>query len=308
MVKNNTLGFLTVLLIGAICVGAEQAKVTHPKLLAAGLNQGAVIIENGKITKTYKTPGYCQDAWMLKDRSVLAVGNKGVIKYGSNDKVLIDYKPTVPGNKYEIHTCMPLPHGGVMIAVNGPGEIIELDAKGKETKKFKIPGLIKNVHMQIRNVRKRKNGEYVISACKQSKIIILKADGTLKREIDLKKLLEGTKFKVDCTHGLQALANGNILVGTGFGGCFIELDKDNKIVWSLTGNDIPGTGVGYGAGAHRLKNGNTVISAYRNAYTLFEVTPDKKVLWKISGKEIGKMTHVQRLDEPGDPSKFGLQK
>jgi hypothetical protein len=308
MIMRTAVLTFAVLGLGAAALRAEEA-VEHPKLLAAGLDRGAVIIENGRITKTYKTPGYCQDAWMLEDGSVLAAGKKGVIKYDRDDKVILDYKPKdVPGNKYEIHTCMPLPNGGVMVAVNGPGEIVELDAGGKETKRFRIPGLARDNHMQIRNARKRRNGEYVVSACKQNKILILNADGTLKREIDLKKLLEGTAFRVNCTHGLQALDNGNILVGTGFGGCFIEFDEDDKIVWSLTGNDIRGTGVGYGAGAHRLKNGNTVISAYRNAYTLFEVTREKKVVWKLSGKEIGKMTHVQRLDAPGDPSNFGLQK
>jgi len=291
--------------LGMTTVQAEEA-MKHPKLLAAGLGLGAVIVEDGKVTTKYATPGASQDAWRLADGSILAVGMKGVVRYDADGKKTMEFKPEVKG-RYEIHTCQPLPDGHVLVAVNGPGELVELDAAGKVVKTIKVPGLSQNAHMQMRNVRRRPNGEFAIVASDLEKVILLNADGSPKREIDVRKIL-ADPLKTHKLHGLVPLKNGHLLLGTGAGKCMVELDGNDRVVWSLSPEDVPELGLYYIAGMHRLPNGNTVVSAYRSQYTLFEVTPEKKVLRKVPGKGLGTLTHVQVLDVQGDPAKGELEK
>ena len=117
------------------------------------------------------------------------------------------------------------------------------------------------------------------------------------------------KIKHRCTHGLAMLDDGNILVSTSYGSCFVELDPKGKVVWSLTPQDLPELKLTYAAGMQRLANGNTICTAYKSSYPIFEVTPDKKILWKISAnKEIGHPLHVQVIKKNDKPSTFKLHK
>jgi len=68
-------------------------------------------------------------------------------------------------------------------------------------------------------------------------------------------------------------AQGTYLVPFLEMGKVIEYDKDFNEVWSY---DVPSPWA-----AVRLKNGNTMITDERDVTTL-EVTPDKKVVWKVS--------------------------
>lgn len=278
--------------------------IKHPKLLVAGLSHGAMYIENGKVVKTLKTPGYTQDVWQLKDGSVLVVGSKGLWKYDPNGKVILKREP----KGVENHTCMPLPRGRSLVAENGPKRILILKPDFSIEKEIIPEGVkSKNRHMQMRNVRMRPNGEIVVIASGEDKVVILNADGTTKKIIDMKKL--PAPIKVNKTHGLALLANGNMLIGTGYGSCIVELTPEGKVVWQLTAKDIPEIGFHYAAGMHVRANGNIVVAAYKSKYALFEVTRDKKIVWKIpGGGEIGKPTHVQVLSEKGDPENFGLVK
>jgi len=279
----------------------------HPDLLAAALGNGVVFISKGEVVKKLATPGATQDAWQLKDGSVLAAGMKGVWKYDRDGKIIFKYQPDVKG-KYEIHSCMPLPDGKTLVSIGGTKQLVELDPAGKPTKTVTVEGLkSNNAHMQMRNCRKCKNGDYVVVASGEERVLVVRPDGKTKRDIDMKKLPEG--LKTNKVHGMTVLKNGNLLIGTGYGSCLVEMDGDDKIVWQLTAKDVPEIGLKYLSGIQRLANGNTVISAYKSKYCLFEVTPEKKVVWKIpGGGKIGKPTHVQVLSEKGDPSCFELCK
>ncbi len=292
----------------------------HPRLLASNRNGKAVIIEDGKIIKSYKVPGICHDAWALKDGSVVACGlGNGVAKYKADGTQIFMFRPPVQkGTTTEIHTCMPLADGYTLVAVNGTAKVggessvaakfYELDPDGKVTKEYKIPGLEStNAHMQIRCVRRRLNGEYLVTASMESKIIILNPDASLKRIIDLKAVLPKT-LTANKIHGICALNNGNMLIGLGYGNAVVELNTNDEVVWQLTPKDVPELGMKYAAGIHRLPNGNTVIAASRSKYTLFEVTPDKKTVWKLPADLGGAMSTVQVLSVPYDEAKFNSQK
>jgi len=93
-----------------------------------------------------------------------------------------------------------------------------------------------------------------------------------------------------------------------------------EIVWELTQSDVHSnysiTRLPTG-----LLMGNTVITnwcAGNNKYDewtgtvqVFEVTPDKKVVWALSSwknPDLGPSTYIQLLDEPGNPDNGSLQR
>ena len=72
-----------------------------------------------------------------------------------------------------------------------------------------------------------------------------------------------------------------------------EYDQNGKVVWEFkVGSRV--------YGAIRLRNGNTLIGS-GSGKSILEVSPDKKVVWKIEGQvpgtgiELGWMTVVQEL-------------
>ncbi len=64
-------------------------------------------------------------------------------------------------------------------------------------------------------------------------------------------------------------------------------------------------GVKKGMSGEMVVNGTT----YNSAYPIFEVTPDKKIVWKIkANKTLGKPVHVQAIKLNENPANFELSK
>ena len=310
MVSRNKI--LLSILLCMLTLSAVAGESVHPKILIATTGygveteSGTLIFQDGKVTRRFKARGSCQDAWMLENGDVLVTETVGITKYDKIGKVLMRY--TAKDKKNEVHSCQPLPNGRTLIAESGPARLLELDAKGKIVKTIPLKDVkFNNPHLHMRGARKNKKGEYGIIASGQMQVIILNADGTTKKIIDMQKLLE--KIKHRCTHGLAMLDDGNILVSTSYGSCFVELDPKGKVVWSLTPQDVPKLELKYASGMQRLANGNTICTAYGGKYPIFEVTPDNKIVWKIAAnKEIGQPLHVQVIKENDKPSTFKLYK
>jgi hypothetical protein len=74
-------------------------------------------------------------------------------------------------------------------------------------------------------------------------------------------------------------------------------------VWELTEADVPDLNIAILAGIQRLPNGNTVICNWNAADAdgklgahIFEVTPDKRVVWQIAGPQTGQVAQCQLLN------------
>jgi hypothetical protein len=79
-------------------------------------------------------------------------------------------------------------------------------------------------------------------------------------------------YKTTCLDA-QQLANGNILISAWAGMMATEVTRDKRIVWSYKT-------VAHCGGAHRLPNGNTIVSGYN---VIEEVTPGGSVVWAWNG-------------------------
>jgi hypothetical protein len=319
ILPQQELAILTSILLSVVAAGekpqpaAEQTKKTDtnnpapPKMLIAAGRRGALIVANGKVTKTFKTRKSCQDAWMLKNGDVIATEQIGLTRFDKDGKILMQYT-VAEGKKRELHSCQPLPKGGILVAENAPARLIELSNTGNVTKEILVKDIkLANKHLQMRGARKNKKGEYAIISSGEMRLILLKPDGTTKNIVDLQKLPK--KIKHHCSHAVAFLDNGNILVSTSYGSCFVELDGKGNVVWSLTPEDLPELNLKYASGMQRLKNGNTICTAHKSPFPIFEVTPDKKIVWKIpASKELGTPLHIQIINKKNNPSNLKLNK
>ena len=106
------------------------------------------------------------------------------------------------------------------------------------------------------------------------------------------------------------LENGNTLIGCTNGHQVIETDKDGKVVWRVTNEDLGEKLFDDACGVQRLPNGNTIVTSYHakgDRVKLFELTPEKKVVWRYSGMKAG-FHHFQILTTNGEPVKNNTMK
>jgi hypothetical protein len=200
--------------------------------------------------------------------------------------------------KVEVHACQPLPGGRVMIVECGTSRIIEVDRAGQIAKEIKLvtdPTI--HLHNQFRGTRKTANGHYLVCFKGEGKIVELDGAGQVLRAI---------KVPGD-PHEVVPLPGGHLLITCGDGHKVLELDRKERVVWELNENDLPGNTLRLMAGCQRLPNGNTVFCNYLGHGHLgeqpqvFEVTRDKKVVWRFDDHAHFKtINQIQLLDIPGD--------
>jgi len=299
---------VTGIIIACVCAPflptapAQRKKRAAPKLVITGevrhrflacSYRGKVFIadKDGKIEWECKAPN-AQDVFMLEGDRVLFNTKRGaqIVSVKDKNKILWEYKSK---EKCEIHSCAPLKNGNVLISVSGRSKVIEVDKAGKIAKEIKFAEVSRhagNSHVELRDSVKTAGGTYLIAFLLEGAVREFDADSKVIRTIK-------TDFiKPKGVSSIQVLKNGNLLIGGGYGKNAIEIDKDNKIVWSLEEKDIKGLIMGYVATAKRLENGNTLVSLYHGSYAFFEITRDKKIVWSIKGGPLKATTAIEYLD------------
>jgi len=267
-------------------------EVKHRFLASSYHGKVYIVGKDGKVEWEVRAPN-AQDVFMLKGDRVLFNTRSGaqIVSVKDKDKkVLWEYKSKEKG---EIHSCAPLANGNVLITVSGRSKVIEVDKDGKVAKEIKFAKVSKfagNGHMELRDSVKTAKGTYLVAFLMEGIIREFDADAKVIRTI------KTDFFKSKGVSSIQVLKNGNLLIGGGYGKNAIEIDKDERIVWSLEEKDIAGLKMSYVATAKRLANGNTLISLYHGSQAFFEVTKDKKMIWSIKGGPFHGTTAIEYLD------------
>jgi hypothetical protein len=90
-------------------------------------------------------------------------------------------------------------------------------------------------------------------------------------------------------------------------GSVSEIDRATKtVIWQINAKNLPNVTMGkYIQGVHRLANGNTIVTNNEGNPAIFEVTPDKKVVWSVAKSVISTSSACQILDEEGVPENPG---
>ena len=261
--------------------GAEQERspnkmVKHSYLCSdIGAKRVFKISAAGQIEWEYPAD-QCTDAWLLDNGNVLMSftgEERGVREVTPDKKVVWEY--TTEG---EVWGCQRLPNGNTLVAECTAKRLIEVDRKGKIVKVVPVESG-GNTHMGMRHARKLPNGNYLVALLDDNAVREYDSSAKMIREIKVP----------DVAFSVIRLDNGNTVIGYRDG--VIEVTPTDKVVWHLTQKDVPDVKLHWICCIQRLPNGNTIVGNWfihkRHAddAPFFEVTPDKKVVWKVKMHE-----------------------
>lgn len=285
--------------LAALVLATLPAQAAHSFLCTdSGGGNVALVSEDGKIEWQHACE-HPQDCWVLANGNFLFCHKGGALEMTRDNKTVWEYKAPAEA---EVHACQPLADGRVLVVECGTSRILEIDRAGKIAKEIKLPMPPASVHLhdQYRGVRKTAAGHYLVCRKGEHRIEELDTDGKVLRSIPVP----------GDVHEAVLLPDGHLLVDLGDGHRIIELDQNEKVVWQIEENELPGNPLRLIAGCQRLPNGNTIFCNYLgHGHTgeqphVFEVTRDKKVVWTFADHTHFKtINQIQVLDVPGDPSK-----
>lgn len=287
-------------------MAADDAAITHSFIGLGKANKTVIVGEDGKVKWSVNLPA--SDGWVLDNGNVLLAlyrtkgfPNGGVAEIDrKTKKILWAYK----GQQKEISTVQPLGDGKYLVAELGPEpRAIVINSKGEVLKKTLFDCQKGNTHMQTRMLRVLPNGNYI--APHLLDFAVKEYEPDTGKVVNVFPTDDRGRAKRDWPFTAIRLKNGNTLINCTNGNRVIEVDAKGKIVWSVDNKDLGENLFSDPCGAQRLPNGNTVICSYRtkgDQVKLFEITRDKKVVWRYSGMKSG-FHHFQILTTNGKPQK-----
>jgi len=265
--------------------------ITHT-FLAHSPVQGKVykIAPNGDIAGTYTVGLKGEDSWLLPNGRLLASYTGGVREIDTaTGAITWEYKA---GPGVEIHSCQPLPGDRVLICECGSKRLFEINRDLSVAWEIHLEST-QVTHKQFRLARKTDAGTYLVAY--GSDAVVRELDSTGK----ILKTFTPPPRKNAGVNGGFRLPNGNTLVTGGYGAEAYEFDPDAHIIWTLKQSDLPpGFVLHYLGTAQRLPNGDTVFSNFQGVPDVFEVTPDKKVVWQYHNDKVGPVSAAMIVD-PG---------
>ena len=193
-------------------------------------------------------------------------------------------------NSTELHSCQPLEDGKFLILECSEDRLFEIDRAGKIHNEIKLDGKNRGPHNRYGVARKTPEDTYIVPYVTESKVVEFSLGGKIIREIKIPDLEKSYIWYA------ERLANGNTLVSTGKDLRVLEIDPNGKTVWELRESDLPGIQLFCLMGVQRLPNGNTIVcngdfhiqELPRGEVMMLEVTPDKKIAWKLTRTEMSK--------------------
>ncbi|RAJ14033.1 beta-propeller domain-containing protein [Arenibacter echinorum] len=274
-------------------------EIKHSFFLA-GPNFTGIIGEDGEeIWDSGKKSA--RDGYVLKNGNILICWADEVREYNKQKKVVFTYSRAE--ESMELGTAVRLSNGNTMITESGSNpRIVEVNKKGVVVKSVPLKPDTDNIHMQTRMARKLPNGNYLVPHLLAFAVKEYQPDGNVVNvfKTDLAEL--GGREAENWPFTAIRLENGNTMVTLTHGNKVVEFDSNGKVVWKVSNSDLEGTPFVDPCGAQRLPNGNTVIASYgaQKGIKLFEVSPDKSMVWSYEGH---RAHHFQILTTNGKPLK-----
>ena len=272
---------------------ANKTEVQH-SFACTDYTQGKVFIisKTGKVEWEYPAEN-CNDVWILPGGNLLFNTGKGVKEVNRKKEIIFSYE-----SNSEIYACQRLSNGNTFIGECNSGRLLEVNQQGKIVKEIKLlPDGTDGGHFYMRNARKLNNGHYLVAHYGLDKVCEYDSIGKKIMEIPI----------TGGPHSVIRLPGGNTLIAcsdhNGDPGV-VEADKNGKIVWQLTKDELPGIQLKFMTGMQCLSNGNLVLTnwlghnQFGKAPHAFEITRGKKVVWVYNDFTILKtMSSIQLVDE-----------
>lgn len=291
---------LCALLVVLLCLGVAGAEepIRHSFFIAGPTFTG-IIGEDGKEAWDSGKPA-ARDGFVLANGNVLIAWSDEVKEFTRDKKVVFHYAKSAENS--EIGTVERLDNGRTLVTELGKKpRLMELDGDGKVVLEFALQPETDNAHMQTRMARKLASGNYLVPHLLAFKVKEYTPQGKVVQELktDLDEL--GGRKAENWPFTAIRLADDHTLVNLTHGNKTVELDADGKVVWQVSNDDFDRKPFADPCGGQRLPNGNTVIASYgaTSGIKVFEVTPDKKIVWTYEGPH--RAHEIQILTTNGKP-------
>ena len=282
-----------------LSVQASPADEIRHSLFIAGPNFTGILDEDGKIAWDSGRKG-ARDGYVLPGGNILIAWTNEVLEYRRDKSIAFRY--LLSKENKEIGTVQRLENGDTLITELGPRpRLLEVSPTGEIKVDCPLKPETDNAHMQTRMARKLPSGNYLVPHLLAFKVKEYRPDGTVVKEFPTDLPEVGGRKEENWPFTAIRLANGHTLVNLTHGNKTVELDKEGKIVWKVTNDDFANKPFSDPCGAQRLPNGNTVIASYaaQKGIKVFELTPDKKIVWTYEGPY--RAHEIQVLTTNGKP-------
>jgi hypothetical protein len=294
-------------------LAAEPSTPTH-RVLAADRGRVAIVNAKGEVEWQVEVRHDVHDLHQLANGNLLLPTNATTIVEMTPEKKIVWKYQSKPKEGYkgrvEVHAFQRLDNGLTMIAEGGNRRILEVDKDGKIVHEVPLTVEHPSPHRDTRRARKLDNGHYLV--CHEGDGKVREYDGAGKvvwtYTLDLAGRPRSPGHGPE-GHGTEVfsalrLPSGNTLIAGGNNNRVLEVNPAGKIVWSINHDELPGIRLAWVTSLQRLPNGNTIVGnchAGKDNPQLFEVTPDKKVVWTFKDfKTFGNgLASAQVLDIKG---------
>ena len=289
---------------------AGEWDMRHPEA------QSMFLVRDGNVVWKYSIPmrtlsGAIQefdDATQLSNGNIVFACMSGAGIISSDKNIIWEFK--CPEGT-ETHSCQPIGKDSVLMVLNGnPAKVMIINtAANKILKEILIPTTTTSTHGQFRHVRITRNSTIIVPQLSENKVVEYTLEGKVVWSVNAKSPWSAIR-----------LHNGNTLISGDWSSYTREVNMKGETVWEITQADVPFK-LFNNQTANRLANGNTIISnwcagnnkteEWAGTVQVFEVTPDKKIVWELSSwnnPDLGPNTYIQLLDEPGNPDNGELQR
>jgi len=280
------------LLVAGFTVAADPIK--HKIIFfeyGQGPNRMLELTADGKVAWEHKPPSIAVIFEVLPTGNILyAFGGKptGVREVTRKGEEVWKYESKC----MQVLGCTRLANGNTLVAEQGPCQAVEVNSKGEVVQVTPLTTTVKEYHLQVRNIHKLANGNILAAH---------EGEGAV-REVDVKGKVVWEYTGVENAGDAQRLANGNTLISCGTQKRVIEVTPDKKIAWEFTAKDAPELNITWVSSIQQLPNGNLLVGNFlrgqegKGAHA-FEVTRDKKVVWKWDDHTLIKsLTTVRAVD------------
>lgn len=289
---------------GQTSVNSTDSSLSRFDFFYAGeaKSENMYIIRKGKVVWSYThfAKGEISDAVVLSNNNILFAHQFGITEITPDKKVVWTYDAP---EGTEIHTVQPIGKKYVIFIQNGnPAKAIVFDKIAqKSVHEFNLPvGGPSRVHGQFRHARLTNKGTFLVAHMDMGKICEYDVTG--------KQLLA---INAPGVWSAEPLKNGNILVTCKK--ATYELSTQLDTVWKYSFIENPAYPIPSPQIATRLTNSNTLINNWFDQWKgnghvemsnqplqAIEVTPGKKVVWKLQSwttPDLGPSTTIIPLNE-----------
>jgi len=291
----------------AVAIAADNTQAQDEKtddsirhsFFVAGPTFTGIIDEDGKETWNAGRAS-ARDGWILPNGNALIAWKDVVQEITPKHDVVFEYR--LDAANREIGTTQRLPNGNTLITELGKKpRLMEIAPDGTVAVEFALQPETNNAHMQTRMARKLPNGNYLVPHLLAFKVKEYTPAGDVVKVFATDGESLGGRKAENWPFTAIRLPSGNTLVCLTHGNKVVEMDADANVVWQVGNDDLSGKPFDDACGGQRLENGNTVITAYhaKVGVKLFEVTPDKDIVWTYEGPH--RAHHFQILTTNGKP-------